>query len=65
MSPIRRIVSKQLGSLLLEKGILKKEQLDEAMKIQKEKGGLLGTILVPKPSQFSMVFHICRLAVMK
>jgi hypothetical protein len=46
MSPIRRIVSKQLGSLLLEKGILKKEQLDEAMKIQKEKGGLLGTILV-------------------
>lgn len=46
MSPIRKIVSKQLGDLLLEKGVLKKEQLEKALKIQKEKGGLLGTILV-------------------
>ncbi len=45
MSP-RRIVSKQLGELLLERGILKKEELEKAVKIQKEKGGLLGTILV-------------------
>jgi type IV pilus assembly protein PilB len=46
MSPIRRVVSKQLGDLLIERHILKKEQLDKAIKIQKEKGGLLGTILV-------------------
>lgn len=46
MSPIRRIVSKQLGDLLLERGILKKDQLEKALRIQKEKGGLLGTILV-------------------
>ncbi|MBL7070669.1 MAG: hypothetical protein ISS26_00645 [Candidatus Omnitrophica bacterium] len=46
MSPIRRVVSKQLGELLLEKGILKKDQLDKALKIQKQKSGLLGTILV-------------------
>lgn len=46
MLPIKRVVSKQLGELLLERGVLKKEQLERAMKIQKEKGGLLGTILV-------------------
>ena len=46
MSPIRRVVSKQLGELQLEKKILKKDQLDKALKIQKQKSGLLGTILV-------------------
>lgn len=46
MGPIKRIVSKQLGELLLERGILKKDQLEKALKIQKEKGGLLGNILV-------------------
>lgn len=46
MGPIKRIVSKQLGELLLERGILKKDQLEKAIKIQKEKGGLLGNILV-------------------
>lgn len=44
MSP-RRIVSKQLGELLLERGVLKKEELEKAVRIQREKGGLLGTIL--------------------
>ena len=42
----RRIVSKQLGELLLERGVLKKEELEKAIRIQQEKGGLLGTILV-------------------
>lgn len=46
MSPIRKIISKQLGELLIERGILKKEQLEKARKVQKEKGGLLGVILV-------------------
>ncbi len=46
MSPIKRIVSKQLGELLLEKGILKREELEKALKVQREKGGLLGVVLV-------------------
>lgn len=46
MPPIRRIVSKQLGELLLERGIINQSQLDKALKIQKEKGGLIGQILV-------------------
>lgn len=44
--PIKRIVSKQLGELLLEKGIINEAQLEKALKIQKEKGGLIGQILV-------------------
>lgn len=46
MPPIKRIVSKQLGELLLERGIINQSQLDKALKIQKEKGGLIGQILV-------------------
>lgn len=45
MIPSRRIITKTIGQLLLEKGIIKQTQLDEALKIQKEKGGLLGQIL--------------------
>lgn len=46
MAPLRRIVTKQLGELLLEKGIINEVQLEKALKIQKEKGGLIGQILV-------------------
>ncbi|MFA5146067.1 MAG: hypothetical protein WC515_01630 [Candidatus Omnitrophota bacterium] len=46
MTPIKRIVSKQLGELLLERGIITEAQLDKAIKIQSEKGGLIGQILV-------------------
>ena len=46
MSPARRVISKQLGDLLMERGLITKENLDKALKIQKEKGGLLGDILV-------------------
>ena len=45
MSSAKRIISKTIGQLLLEKGVIKQAQLDEGMKIQKEKGGLLGQIL--------------------
>ena len=41
----RRAITKTIGQLLLEKGVIKQSQLDEALKIQKEKGGLLGQIL--------------------
>ena len=46
MSPIKRIVTKQLGELLLEKGIINEAQLEKALKIQREKGGLIGQIMV-------------------
>ena len=46
MTQIRRIVSKQLGELLIESGIITDSQLEKALKIQREKGGLIGQILV-------------------
>lgn len=44
--PIRRIINKQLGDLLLERGIIDQHKLDKALTFQKERGGLLGEILV-------------------
>jgi type IV pilus assembly protein PilB len=46
MPPIRRIVSKQLGELLRERGVIDQAQLEKALKIQSEKGGLIGQVLV-------------------
>ncbi|MDP2913165.1 MAG: hypothetical protein Q8N91_04075 [Candidatus Omnitrophota bacterium] len=46
MATIRRIVSKQLGELLLERSIINQSQLEKALKLQKERGGLIGQILV-------------------
>jgi len=43
---IKRIVNKQLGELLIERGIITKDQLDKALTFQREKGGLIGEILV-------------------
>lgn len=42
----KRIVSKQLGELLVERGVLSQHQLDKALGFQREKGGLIGQILV-------------------
>lgn len=44
--PIRRIIKIQLGELLIQEGIINPQQLDKALKIQKEKSGLIGEILV-------------------
>lgn len=44
--PIRRIINKQLGELLLERGIINQNQLDQALSLQQSKGGLIGEILV-------------------
>ncbi len=44
--PIRRIINKQLGELLIERGLLTQIQLEKALAYQKEKGGLIGEILV-------------------
>lgn len=43
---VKRIISKQLGELLLERGIINQRQLEKALQVQKEKGGLIGEILV-------------------
>ena len=44
--PPKRIISKQLGELLLSKKIISERQLQKALAMQKEKGGLLGSMLV-------------------
>ena len=46
MQPIKRVVTKQLGELLLERGIINESQLEKGLKLQKERGGLIGQILV-------------------
>jgi len=42
----KRVITKQLGELLIERGVITKEQLEKALKVQKEEGGLIGQILV-------------------
>ena len=42
----RRIITKRIGEVLCERGVIKKPQLDKALAHQKEHGGLLGHILV-------------------
>ena len=44
--PVRKIVNKQLGELLIERGVISQQQLDKALNVQKEKGGLIGVVLV-------------------
>ncbi|MDD5120664.1 MAG: hypothetical protein PHR84_05080 [Candidatus Omnitrophica bacterium] len=43
---IRRVNNKQLGELLLDRGIITQSQLDQALSVQRDKGGLIGEILV-------------------
>ena len=44
--PIRRIINRLLGELLVERGNISQAQLDKALAYQEEKGGLIGEILV-------------------
>jgi len=46
MATVRRVVSKQLGELLMERGVITGEQLQHALTTQKSKGGLIGQVLV-------------------
>ena len=43
---MKKIIPKQLGELLLDCNLISQQQLEEALALQKEKGGLLGQILV-------------------
>ncbi|HNQ51453.1 MAG: hypothetical protein PHS64_06985 [Candidatus Omnitrophica bacterium] len=44
--PVKKIINKQLGELLIEHGIINADQLEKALMAQKEKGGLIGELLV-------------------
>ena len=46
MVPFKRLVKKQLGELLIERGVISELQLKKALDTQKEKGGLIGEVLV-------------------
>lgn len=46
MAQSKRLITKKLGELLFEKGVISEVQLEKALKIQREKGGLIGQILV-------------------
>jgi len=41
-------IKRRIGEILIEDGLLSKTQLEEALAHQKEKGGLIGTILIEK-----------------
>src|SRR3989338_3642207 len=43
---MKKIIPKQLGELLVDCNLITTQQLDEALALQKEKGGLVGQILV-------------------
>jgi type IV pilus assembly protein PilB len=43
---LRRVIHKQLGELLIERKVIGQEQLEKAIAMQKEKGGLIGEVLV-------------------
>jgi len=43
---MRKIITKQLGEVLMERGIINQQQLDAAIEAQRGKGGLIGEILV-------------------
>jgi type IV pilus assembly protein PilB len=43
---MRKVLNKQLGELLVEKGVIDKRQLEKAVSSQKERGGLIGEIIV-------------------
>lgn len=46
MKQYKKTTNKHLGELLVERGAINHEQLEIAIKDQKEKGGLLGEVLV-------------------
>lgn len=46
MSPFKRIINKQLGELLIERGVIDHKQLEKALITQKDKNVLIGEVLV-------------------
>ena len=46
MAHFKKITNKQLGELLIERGVINREELNMAITYQQEKGGLIGEVLV-------------------
>lgn len=44
--PFKKVLNKQLGDLLVERGLLTAQQLQQSLAVQREKGGLIGEVLV-------------------
>ncbi len=44
--PLRKLINKQLGDLLVEGGLISEDQLKKTLVFQKERGGLIGELLV-------------------
>lgn len=42
----KKVINKKLGELLVETGVISVKQLEEALELQKDKGGLIGELLV-------------------
>jgi type IV pilus assembly protein PilB len=42
----KRFVSKKIGQILIESGIVTKDQIQQAVDLQNEKGGIIGSILI-------------------
>ena len=46
MQPYKKTNKKQLGQLLIERGVINHDQLNRAIETQKSQGGLIGEVLV-------------------
>lgn len=46
MTHYKKVTNKHLGELLVERGIINRDQLEKAINYQSEKGGLIGEVLV-------------------
>ena len=46
MRNFRKIINKQLGEILIERGMITRAQLEEAVKVQKDQNMLFGEVLV-------------------
>jgi Type II secretion system (T2SS), protein E, N-terminal domain len=53
---------RKIGEILIEDGLLSKAQLEEALVFQKEKGGMIGQILIEKKlvDEESLIGALCR-----
>jgi len=44
--PLKKVINKQLGELLIDFGVINQNHLEKALEAQKTKGGLIGELLV-------------------
>ena len=44
--PLKKVINKQLGELLIDLGVITPSQLQKVLETQKQKGGLIGELLI-------------------